>query len=352
MTIIRKETRPIKVGNVWIGGNHPVTIQSMTNTPTADAQATIDQIKRLQAAGCEIIRVTVNHQEAVRALPTIIRAISIPLIADIHFDHKLALAAIQAGVAGLRLNPGNIGSSTRVKEVVAAARERNLPIRIGVNTGSMDKDILRRYGMTAEGLVESALVHVHILEQAGYEEMKISVKASTVPLMLDSYRLLSEKVDYPLHLGVTEAGPMLRGTIKSSIGIGVLLEEGIGDTIRVSLTSDPVDEVLVGRQILQALGMRKGLEIVSCPTCGRTEIDLVKIATEVEKALEAFKDEDLRVAVMGCIVNGPGEAKEADYGLAGGKGEGLLFRNGEIVKKVAEQHLVRELVELIRADMQ
>jgi len=235
---------------------------------------------------------------------------------------------------------------------VAAARERNLPIRIGVNTGSMDKDILRRYGMTAEGLVESALVHVNILEQAGYEEMKISVKASTVPLMLDSYRLLSEKVDYPLHLGVTEAGPMLRGTIKSSIGIGILLEEGIGDTIRVSLTSDPVDEVLVGRQILQALGLRKGLEIVSCPTCGRTEIDLVKIVKEVEEALEEYKDEDLRVAVMGCIVNGPGEAKEADFGLAGGKGEGLIFRKGKIVKKVAERNLVKELVELIRAEMQ
>ncbi|MCF7912122.1 MAG: flavodoxin-dependent (E)-4-hydroxy-3-methylbut-2-enyl-diphosphate synthase [Candidatus Cloacimonetes bacterium] len=350
--MIRKKTRAIKVGNVWVGGDNPVTIQSMTNTPTADAQATINQIKRLQIAGCEIIRVTVNHQEAANALPEIIRSISIPLIADIHFDHKLALAAIEAGVDGLRLNPGNIGSESRVREVVAAARERKLPIRIGVNTGSMDKDVLRKYGMTAAGLVESALVHVHILEQAGYEEMKISVKASTVPLMQESYRLLSKRVDYPLHLGVTEAGLKLRGTIKSSIGIGILLEEGIGDTIRVSLTSDPVDEVLVGRQILQTLGMRKGLEIVSCPTCGRTEIDLVKIAGEVEAALEEFKDHDLRVAVMGCIVNGPGEAKEADFGLAGGIGEGLLFCRGEIVKKVAERDLVTELVALIRADME
>jgi len=351
MSILRRKTRAIKLGKVGVGGDYPITIQSMTNTPTADVQATVRQIRELQAAGCEIIRVTVNHQEAADALPKIISSISIPLIADIHFDHKLALAAIDSGVDGLRLNPGNIGSERKVQEVVAAARERRVPIRIGVNTGSMDKDIYRRYGVTAEGLVESALKHVNILEKAGYEEMKISVKASTVPLMLASYRMLSKRVDYPLHLGVTEAGTMLRGTVKSAMGIGILLEEGIGDTIRVSLTSDPVDEVNVGRQILQALGLRKGLEVISCPTCGRTEIDLVKIAEEVEAGLAEYRDKDLRVAVMGCIVNGPGEAKEADFGLAGGKGEGILFCKGEIVKKVPEQSLVAELLQLISSQI-
>ena len=351
MSILRRKTRAIKLGKVGVGGDYPITIQSMTNTPTADVQATVRQIRELQAAGCEIIRVTVNHQEAADALPEIISSISIPIIADIHFDHKLALAAINAGVDGLRLNPGNIGSERKVQEVVAAARERKIPIRIGVNTGSMDKEIYQRYGVTAEGLVESALKHVHILEQAGYEEMKISVKASSVPLMLASYRLLSKRVDYPLHLGVTEAGTMLRGTIKSAMGIGILLEEGIGDTIRVSLTSDPVDEVNVGRQILQALGLRKGLEVISCPTCGRTEIDLVKIAEEVEAGLAEYRDKDLRVAVMGCIVNGPGEAKEADFGLAGGKGEGILFCKGEIVKKVPEESLVAELLQLVRSQI-
>ncbi|MDP8211112.1 MAG: flavodoxin-dependent (E)-4-hydroxy-3-methylbut-2-enyl-diphosphate synthase [Candidatus Stygibacter australis] len=351
MSILRRKTRALRLGDVGVGGDYPITIQSMTNTPTADVQATVRQIRELQAAGCEIIRVTVNHQEAADALPEIISSISIPIIADIHFDHKLALAAINAGVDGLRLNPGNIGSERKVQEVVAAARERKIPIRIGVNTGSMDKEIYQRYGVTAEGLVESALKHVHILEQAGYEEMKISVKASSVPLMLASYRLLSKRVDYPLHLGVTEAGTMLRGTIKSAMGIGILLEEGIGDTIRVSLTSDPVDEVNVGRQILQALGLRKGLEVISCPTCGRTEIDLVKIAEEVEAGLAEYRDKDLRVAVMGCIVNGPGEAKEADFGLAGGKGEGILFCKGEIVKKVPEESLVAELLQLVRSQI-
>ncbi len=347
----RRKTKIIRLGKVGIGGENPIIIQSMTNTTTADAKATIRQIERLQTAGCEIIRVTVNNQEAAQALPQIIRSISIPLVADIHFDHKLAIAAIEAGVDGLRLNPGNIGSIHRVQEVVSAARQRNVPIRIGVNSGSMDKDILRRYGMTATALVESALQHVHILEQIGYEEIKISVKASNIPLMLASYRMLTDKVDYPLHLGVTEAGTRMRGTIKSAIGIGILLEEGIGDTIRVSLTSDPVDEILVARQILQALGLRKGLEIISCPTCGRTEIDLVSIAEEVEKALAEFNDLDLKIAVMGCIVNGPGEAKEADFGIAGGKGEGLLFCKGEIVRKVAEADLVSELVSLIRSNI-
>lgn len=347
----RRKTRVIKLQDVLIGGDNPITIQSMTNTPTADVRATVEQIRRLSAAGCEIIRSTVNHQEAADALPEIIKQINIPLIADIHFDYKLALAALKAGVDGLRLNPGNIGGRERVVKVVEAARERKVPIRIGVNTGSVDKDVLKKYGMTAEALVESALQHVHILESIGYEEIKISVKASSVPLMLDSYRLLSKKVDYPLHLGVTEAGTSQLGTIKSSIGLGILLEEGIGDTIRVSLTADPVEEVIVAREILKALGLRKGLELVSCPTCGRTEIDLVSIAKEVENRLQSFQNYDIRVAVMGCIVNGPGEAKEADYGIAGGKGEGLLFRKGEIIKKLPEDQLVNALIDLIASEV-
>ena len=346
---MRRKTRVIRVGNVAIGGDNPITIQSMTNTPTADVQATLTQIRRLSAAGCEIIRSTVNHAEAAAALPAILKNINIPLIADIHFDHRLAIAALEAGVDGLRLNPGNIGSQQRVLDVVDKARERKVPIRIGVNTGSVDKAMLKKYGMTAEALVESALQHVNILEKAGYEEIKISVKASTVPLMLESYRLLSQKVDYPLHLGVTEAGTLTAGTIKSAIGIGILLEEGIGDTIRVSLTADVVEEVTAGREILKALGLRKGLEFVSCPTCGRTEIDLVSIAIEVEKRLAEFKDKEIRVAVMGCIVNGPGEAREADFGIAGGKGEGLIFCKGEILKKVPEADLVDELISLIRS---
>lgn len=346
-----KKTKEIKLGNLYIGGDNPITIQSMTNTPTADVQATIEQIRRLSAAGCEIIRSTVNTQEAADAMPEIMKAINIPMIADIHFDHKLALAALNAGVDGLRLNPGNIGSRQRVIKVVEAARERKVPIRIGVNTGSVDKEILKKYGMTAEALVESALQHVHILESVGYEEIKISVKASSVPLMLESYRLLAQKVDYPLHLGVTEAGTSQLGTIKSAIGIGILLEEGIGDTIRVSLTADPVEEIIVAREILKALGLRKGLELVSCPTCGRTEIDLVSIAREVEKRLQPYQDHDIRVAVMGCIVNGPGEAKEADFGIAGGNGEGLLFCKGEILRKVPEDRLVDSLIELIESEV-
>ncbi|MCF7920496.1 MAG: flavodoxin-dependent (E)-4-hydroxy-3-methylbut-2-enyl-diphosphate synthase [Candidatus Cloacimonetes bacterium] len=344
----RKKTRVIKVGRIAIGGDNPIVIQSMTNTPTADVAATIEQIRRLAAAGCEIVRVTVNNDEAALALPVIRKSINIPLIADIHFDYKLALAALKAGVDGLRLNPGNIGSRKKVEEIVSAARERKVPIRIGVNTGSLDRDILKKYGLTAAALVESALQHVHILENAGYEEIKISVKASSVPLMLQSYRLLSQKVDYPLHLGVTEAGTLMAGTIKSALGIGILLEEGIGDTIRVSLTADPVAEITAAREILKALGLRKGLEFVSCPTCGRTEINLVAIAEEVENRLEEFRDKELRIAVMGCIVNGPGEAREADFGIAGGKGEGLLFSQGKVLRKVPEDRLVDELIELIR----
>jgi len=343
----RKKTKVIKVGDVFIGGENPVSIQSMTNTDTRDAEGTIEQIRELIIAGCEIIRVAVPDTEAAAALKKIRKSISIPLIADIHFDYKLALAAIQNGVDGLRLNPGNIGSERNVQKVVEAARERKIPIRIGVNSGSLSKEKIRKYGVSATAIVESALEHIAILEKAGYYEMKISVKASSVPLTLDSYRLLSGKVDYPLHLGVTEAGTEFTGSIKSAIGIGTLLAEGIGDTIRVSLTSEPIAEIRVAKEILKSLDLRKGMQIISCPTCGRTEIDLISIAREVEEKLAPFSEHDLTIAVMGCVVNGPGEAREADFGLAGGKGEGLIFQKGKIIKKVPENRLVDELIAII-----
>ncbi len=350
--IDRKNTKIIKVGKIFIGGDYPVSIQSMTNTKTADTKNTIEQIKELTMAGCQIIRVAVPDMESARAIKQIKDAISIPLIADIHFDYKLALESLKAGVDGLRLNPGNIGSEQKVLKVVDAARVRKIPIRIGVNSGSLSKEKLKKYGVTAEGIVESALEHVAIFEKANYHEMKISVKASSVPLTLESYRLLSKKVDYPLHLGITEAGTEFTGTIKSSIGIGILLAEGIGDTIRVSLTADPVKEVLVAKEILKSLHLRKGLEIISCPTCGRTEIDIISLTKEVEKQLEPFSELDLTVAVMGCIVNGPGEAREADYGIAGGEHEGLLFKKGKIIKKIPEKNLLNELIAIIKADVQ
>ncbi len=343
----RKHTRVIEVGNIKIGGNNPIVIQSMTNTLTEDIDATVKQIKQLEDVGCEIIRVAVPTLEAAAAIKAIKKQISIPIIADIHFDHKLALASIESGVDGLRLNPGNIGSFNNVVAVVEAAKERMIPIRIGVNSGSISKAILRKYGVSAEGLVESALEHVAILEKANYNEMKISVKASSVNLTLAAYRLLSSKVDYPLHIGVTEAGTEFRGTIKSSVGIGTLLAEGIGDTIRVSLTSDSIKEVIVGYEILRSLDLRKGLELISCPTCGRTRINLIKIAREVEEKLVPYRDLDITVAVMGCVVNGPGEAREADFGIAGGIGEGLLFSKGEIIKKVPEDQLIPELIKMI-----
>ncbi len=349
--IKRKKTKTIKLGNIRIGGNHPISIQSMTNTDTRDIEKTVQQIRELIPAGCEIIRVAVPDQKAAESLKEIRKSISIPLIADIHFDHKLALQSIKNGVDGLRLNPGNIGSEQKVREVVAAARERKIPIRIGVNSGSLSKEKLRKYGVTAEGIVESALEHVSILEKEKYYEMKISVKASSVPLTIDSYHLLSERVDYPLHLGITEAGTEFAGTIKSSIGIGTLLSEGIGDTIRVSLTADPIREVIVAKEILKSLNLRKGLQVISCPTCGRTEIDLIKIAKEVEKRLRSFSEEDLTIAVMGCVVNGPGEAREADFGMAGAKGEGLIFQKGKILKKVPESKLVDELIGHIKTSV-
>ncbi len=346
----RKYTQTIHVGTTPIGGGHPISIQSMTNTDTANVRATVAQIHLLQKAGCDIIRVAVPDQNAAEALGKIRSQIHIPLIADIHFDHQLALTALEQGVDGLRLNPGNIGSKDKIRAVVAAAKERMVPIRIGVNSGSLSKEILTQYGYTPEALVESALEHVMILEKMGYEAIKISVKASSVLMTVKSYRLLSQKVSYPLHIGITEAGTEFSGTIKSSMGIGALLMEGIGDTIRISLTADPITEVNVGMEILKGLGLRKGLQIISCPTCGRTRIDLIHLAKQVEKALVPYQKLNITVAVMGCAVNGPGEAREADYGIAGGNGEGIIFRKGEIVAKMPETELLLSLLDLIQSE--
>ncbi len=349
--ILRKQTRTIKLGNTLIGGNNPITIQSMTNTDTRNKQDTLNQIRRLEKAGCEIVRLAIPDQIAADAIPFYKKNTTLPLIADIHFDHKLAINSIKNGIDGLRINPGNIGSEARVTQIIEVARDRMVPIRIGVNSGSLSKSTIKRYGVSAAGIVASALEHVAILEKLHYEQIKISVKTSSVPLTLASYRSLSSKVDYPLHLGITEAGSLQRGTVKSAIGIGILLAEGIGDTIRVSLTADPVQEVFVAAEILKALDLKKGLKIISCPTCGRTEINLIEITRQVEEELKDLSDKDLTIAVMGCVVNGPGEAREADYGLAGGKGEGLIFRKGEIIKKVPEHDLVGELVAVIKENL-
>lgn len=340
----RRKTRQLNVGGVLIGGNAPIAVQSMTNTHTDDAEATLAQIRKLAAAGCDIIRCAVPDMAAAEGLKTICKESPIPVIADIHFDYKLALAAIAAGVDGLRLNPGNIGSTEKVRAVVEAAKERNIPIRIGVNAGSLPKDLLEKYGHpTAEALVETAWRHIHILEDMDYRNIKVSLKAHDVPLTIAAYRLLASQCDYPLHVGITEAGTVNSGIIKSAVGIGALLAEGIGDTIRVSLTGDPVNEVKVAYDILKALGLREyGPTLISCPTCGRTRINLEKLALEVERRL-ADITEPITVAVMGCVVNGPGEAREADVGLAGGIGEGLIFRKGVILRKVPENQLVDEL---------
>lgn len=341
----RKKTRQITVGGVKIGGDAPITVQSMANTDTRNAAATIDQIKRLEEAGCEIIRVAVPDMEAAEAFKTIKKAIGIPLVADIHFDYRLALECIKNGADKIRINPGNIGGRDRVMKVVEAAKPRGIPIRIGVNSGSVEKDILAKYGgVTPEGMVESALGHARILEECGFYDIAISIKASTVPYTIEAYRLISQKCDYPLHIGVTEAGTLFGGTVKSAAGLGCLLSEGIGDTLRVSLTGDPAEEVKVGLELLKAMGLRKtGIEFVSCPTCGRTKIDLIKIANEVEQRLAGCK-KHVRVAVMGCVVNGPGEAREADIGIAGGDGVAILFRKGEIIKKVPQDRVVDELI--------
>ena len=344
----RKLTRKVKVGKVYVGGDAPVTIQSMTNTDTRDVEATLKQIRELYNAGCEIIRCTVPDMEAAEAIKEIVKQSPIPVVADIHFDYRLALKVVENGISAVRINPGNIGSIERVRMVAEACKAKNIPIRIGVNSGSLEKEILEREGKpTAKGLVESARAHVKILEAVDFNDIVISIKSSDVRMMIDAYRLMSEKVDYPLHLGVTESGTPFRGTIKSSIGIGTLLAEGIGDTIRVSLTSDPIEEIKVAKEMLKALGLRKGgLEFVSCPTCGRTQIKLIEIANEVERRLEG-NNKDIKVAVMGCIVNGPGEAREADIGIAGGKGEGIIFKKGEIIKKCKEEDLIEELMKEI-----
>ena len=344
MTFERKKTRQIHIGPVAIGGGAPISVQSMTNTKTTDTEATLAQIRALAAAGCDIVRLAVPDMDAARNLKNILPKSPVPLVADIHFDYHLALEAIRQGIHGLRLNPGNIGGEENVRKVVEAAKAAGIPIRIGVNAGSLDKKLLEKYGgVTAEALVESALQHVRILEAQGFYDMKISLKAHDVPLTLAAYRLMSEKVEYPLHLGITEAGTAKTGVIKSAVGIGALLAEGIGDTIRISLTGDPVVEVRVANEILKSLGLKEyGPTLVACPTCGRTSIDLPAIAAEVEKKLAGIT-EPIEVAVMGCVVNGPGEARGADVGIAGGKGEGLVFRKGEIIRKVPESELVPEL---------
>ncbi len=342
----RDNTRKVRIGDAVIGGGNPILIQSMTNTKTEDVDATVAQILRLEKAGCEIVRCTVPSQEAARAISQIRRQIHIPLVADIHFDEKLAVAAIENGADKIRINPGNIGGPEKVRTVVKAAKERNIPIRVGVNSGSLEKAILEKYGgVTAEGLVESALDKVKKIEDQGYDNLVISIKSSDVLMCVKAHELLAGQTRYPLHVGITEAGTVLSGSIKSSIGLGLILSKGIGDTVRVSLTGDPVEEIRAAKLILRTLGLRKGgVEVVSCPTCGRTRIDLIGLAQNVEK-LAADYPLDIKVAVMGCAVNGPGEAREADIGIAGGLGEGLLFRKGEIVKKVPEDRLLAALKE-------
>ena len=346
----RKQTRQIHIGPVAIGGGARISVQSMTNTKTTDTAATVAQIQALQKAGCDIVRLAVPDMDAAKNLGNIIRQVDVPLVADIHFDYRLALEAMNQGIAALRLNPGNIGAEENVRAVVREAKKKAIPIRIGVNAGSLDKKLLAKYGaITAEALVESAMQHVRILEALDFHDMKISLKAHDVPLTLAAYRLMSETTDYPLHLGITEAGTVRTGIIKSAVGIGALLAEGIGDTFRISLTGDPVVEVRVAREILKSLGLRDyGPTLVSCPTCGRTSIDLPAIAEQVEKKLAGI-EKPIEVAVMGCVVNGPGEARGADVGIAGGKGEGLVFRKGEIIRKVPENILVEELFKEIDA---
>lgn len=349
------KTKEVRIGDRVIGGGNPVLIQSMTNTKTEDVSATVAQIHELEKAGCDIIRCTAPTMEAARAIAEIKKQIRIPLVADIHFDYRLAIASIENGADKIRINPGNIGAKERVKAVVDCAKERNIPIRVGVNSGSLEKDLLEKYGgVTAEALVESALKEAAVIEDMGYDNLVISIKSSEVMTAVKAHELISKKTDHPLHVGITEAGTLRRGLIKSSIGLGLILSQGIGDTIRVSLTADPVEEVYAAREILKTLGLRKGgIEIVSCPTCGRTQIDLIGLAEQAESIASEFDDLDIKLAVMGCVVNGPGEAKEADLGIAGGDGVGLLIRHGEIVKKLPEDELLpalREELERIRAE--
>lgn len=340
----REATKKINIGGRVIGGGNPIAIQSMTNTPTENVEATVAQIKRLEAAGCEIIRCTVPTMEAAKALKEIKKQIAIPLVADIHFDYRMAIAAMENGADKIRINPGNIGGREKVKAVVDVAKERQIPIRVGVNSGSLEKELVEKYhGVTAQGIVESALDKVHMIEEMDYDNLVISIKSSDVMMCVRAHELLADKTPYPLHVGITESGTVTSGNIKSAIGLSLILNQGIGDTVRVSLTGDPVEEVKSAKLILRTLGLRKGgIEVVSCPTCGRTKIDLIKLADEVEKMV-ADIPLNIKVAVMGCVVNGPGEAKEADIGIAGGIGEGLLIKKGEIVKKVPEAELLETL---------
>jgi (E)-4-hydroxy-3-methylbut-2-enyl-diphosphate synthase len=342
----RKRTRQISIGGIKVGGNAPVSVQSMTKTDTRDVDKTVAQIQRLEAAGCEIVRVAIPDKVACERFGEIRERIALPLVADIHFDHRLAIKAMERGADSIRINPGTIRGRKRVEDIVGMAKDRGVPIRIGINAGSLERDLLTKYeGATPEAMVESALRSIRFMEDLDFHEIKVSLKASDVIRTIEAYRLISREVDYPLHLGVTEAGTVISGTIKSSIGIGLLLYEGIGDTLRVSLTGDPVEEVRVGYGILRALGLRqRGPDIISCPTCGRCEIDLIPIAEEVERRLSHLRD-PIRVAVMGCVVNGPGEAREADVGIAAGRGGGLLFREGKVVRKCLEEELIEAIVE-------
>ena len=348
MSCKRKMPREINIGGVKIGGNSPIAIQSMCNTDTRDVKSTVEQIKKLEKAGCEIIRVAVPDMQAAECIRDIKNSIDIPLVADIHFDYRLALKCMDNGIDKIRINPGNIGSADRVKQVADMAKKNHIPIRVGVNSGSLEKELVEKYGgVTPQGLVESALRHVKLLEQNDFYDTAISIKASNVPFSIEVYELLSNTVDYPLHVGITEAGTVWGGTIKSAVGIGAILSRGIGDTIRVSLTGEPVEETYTAKEILKDLNLRKfGVEFISCPTCGRTSIDLIKIANEVESKIKDI-DKNIKVAVMGCAVNGPGEAREADIGIAGGHGEGLIFKKGEILRKVPEEKLVDELLKEI-----
>ncbi len=347
---MREHTKVVNIGNVAIGGGNPVRIQSMCNTKTADVAATVDQILRLEEAGCELIRVTVPDEAAAKALSEIKKQIHIPLIADIHFDYRMAIAAMERGADKIRINPGNIGSKEKIRAVVDCAKERNIPIRVGVNSGSLEKNLIEKYGgVTAEGLVESAIDKAAIIEDMGYDNLVISIKSSDVLMSVKAHELISEKTDHPLHVGITEAGSLIRGNIKSAVGIGIILYEGIGDTIRVSLTADPVEEVKAAKIILSSLKLRTtDVELVSCPTCGRTDIDLIALEKQVEDVVSKKHLKPLKISVMGCVVNGPGEAREADLGICGGKGEGLIIKHGEVLKKVPEAELLAAFEEELK----
>lgn len=342
----KRQTRRVMVGNIPVGGGAPISVQTMTKTKTADVEATVAQIKRCEEAGVDIVRVTINDKHAAAAIAEIVSAVNVPIVSDIHFNHIFALKAIEANVAKVRINPGNIGKVERIHEVLNAAKDKNIPIRIGVNSGSLEEDILNKHGYpTSEALFESAMRHVEICEKVDFHDIIISVKSTDVRLMIEAYRLIAERTDYPLHLGVTEAGTPRVGTIKSAVGIGTLLAEGIGDTIRVSLTDEPEKEVEVGKEILRSLGLAsRGVEIIACPTCGRLEIDLFKVTRQLEDALKGYK-KPVKIALLGCVVNGPGEASEADIGIAAGKGVGILYRKGEVVRRIKEEEIVQTIVE-------